>query len=109
LVLKVAWPDLGWPLLTGGRYSEVAVNTGLTVYTNIYFFFLTSILPLVHSPFGAATYFLGRTLMLSQSPFRYTLFKQLLLDFLEPVKLQYHQFLVRKLLVPMEDVFFLAR
>jgi hypothetical protein len=31
LVLKVAWPDLGWPLLTGGRYSEVAVNTGLTV------------------------------------------------------------------------------
>jgi hypothetical protein len=32
LVLKVAWPDLGWPLLTGGRYSEVAVNTGLTVY-----------------------------------------------------------------------------
>ncbi len=29
--IKVAWPDLGWPLLTGGRYSEVAVNTGLTV------------------------------------------------------------------------------
>jgi hypothetical protein len=33
LVLKVAWPDLGWPLLTGGRYSEVAVNTGLTVHS----------------------------------------------------------------------------
>ena len=32
LVLKVAWPDLGWPLLTGGRYSEVAVSSGLTVY-----------------------------------------------------------------------------
>jgi hypothetical protein len=32
LLLKVAWPDLGWPLLTGGRYSEVAVNTGLTVF-----------------------------------------------------------------------------
>jgi hypothetical protein len=32
LVLKVAWPDLGWPLLTGGRYSEVAVITGLTVF-----------------------------------------------------------------------------
>jgi hypothetical protein len=29
--IKKAWPDLGWPLLTGGRYSEVAVNTGLTV------------------------------------------------------------------------------
>jgi hypothetical protein len=25
----------GWPLLTGGRYSEVAARTGLTVY--IYF------------------------------------------------------------------------
>jgi len=23
-----------WPLLTGGRYSEVAVTTGLTVFTN---------------------------------------------------------------------------
>jgi hypothetical protein len=23
-----------WPLLTGGRYSEVAVRTGLTVYIN---------------------------------------------------------------------------
>ena len=22
LVLKKAWPDLGWPLLTGGRYSD---------------------------------------------------------------------------------------
>ena len=45
------------------------------------FFFLTSILILFPSPFRAATYFLGRTLMLSQSLFRYTLFKQLLLDF----------------------------
>jgi hypothetical protein len=35
LVLKVAWPGLGWPLLTGGRYSEVAVNTGLTVHQKI--------------------------------------------------------------------------
>jgi hypothetical protein len=45
------------------------------------FLFLTSILMLVPSPFGAATYFLDRTLMLSQSPFRNNLLKQLLLDF----------------------------
>jgi hypothetical protein len=32
--IKKAWPDLGWPLLTGGRYLEVAVNTGLTVFWN---------------------------------------------------------------------------
>jgi hypothetical protein len=25
-----------WPLLTGGRYSEVAVRTGLTVIKKIY-------------------------------------------------------------------------
>jgi hypothetical protein len=31
LVLELVWPDLVWPLLTGGRYSEVAVSTGLTV------------------------------------------------------------------------------
>jgi hypothetical protein len=31
LVSKLAWPDFVRPLLTGGRYSEVAVNTGLTV------------------------------------------------------------------------------
>ncbi len=37
LVLKVALRDLGWPLLTGGRYSEVAVNTGLTVETSLRF------------------------------------------------------------------------
>jgi hypothetical protein len=30
LVSKLAWPDFVRPLLTGGRYSEVAVNTGLT-------------------------------------------------------------------------------
>ncbi len=45
------------------------------------FLFLILILILVPSPFGAATNFLGRTLMLSQSPFRFTLFKQPLLDF----------------------------
>jgi hypothetical protein len=32
LVSKLAWPDFVRPLLTGGRYSEVAVNTGLTVF-----------------------------------------------------------------------------
>ncbi len=32
LVLELVWPDLVWPLLTGGRYSEVAVSTGLTVH-----------------------------------------------------------------------------
>ena len=26
-----------WPLLTGGRYSEVVVGTGLTVYHNKHF------------------------------------------------------------------------
>jgi hypothetical protein len=31
LVSKLAWPDFVRPLLTGSRYSEVAVNTGLTV------------------------------------------------------------------------------
>jgi hypothetical protein len=31
LVLKSVWPDLVWPLLTGGRYSEVVVKTGLIV------------------------------------------------------------------------------
>jgi hypothetical protein len=29
-VLQLDWSDLGWPLLTGGRCSEVVVNTGLT-------------------------------------------------------------------------------
>jgi hypothetical protein len=24
-----------WPLLTGGRYSEVVVRTGLTLYSNL--------------------------------------------------------------------------
>ena len=38
------------------------------------FLFLTSILILVPSPFGVSTSFLARTLMLSQSPFRYALF-----------------------------------
>jgi hypothetical protein len=33
LVSKLAWPDFVRQLLTGGRYSEVAVNTGLTVLT----------------------------------------------------------------------------
>jgi hypothetical protein len=31
LLLNLIWPGLGWPLLAGGRSSEVAVNTGLTV------------------------------------------------------------------------------
>ncbi len=32
LVLKLLGRDLGWLLLTDGRYSEVVVSTGLTVY-----------------------------------------------------------------------------
>ncbi len=58
----------------------------LALVRHFFFFFFEGIsLPYFYpypspSPFGAATYFLGRTLMLSQSPFRYTLFKQLLLD-----------------------------
>ncbi len=32
LGLKLLGRDLEWLLLTGGRYSEVVVNTGLTVY-----------------------------------------------------------------------------
>ena len=31
LELILAGPDRGWPLLTGGRCSEVVVSTGLTV------------------------------------------------------------------------------
>ncbi len=31
LVLKLLGQDLRWSLLTGGRYSEVVVSTGLTV------------------------------------------------------------------------------
>ncbi len=53
-------------------------------HTNPYPNFFFEGIPLSYyypSPFGAAAYFLGRTLMLSQFPFRYTLFKQLLLDF----------------------------
>jgi hypothetical protein len=38
LVLKLVWPDFAWPLLTGGRYSEVAVNTGLTVMSFLSYF-----------------------------------------------------------------------
>ncbi len=34
LVSKLARPDFVRPLMTGGRYSEVAVNTGLTVQSN---------------------------------------------------------------------------
>jgi hypothetical protein len=30
LVSKLAWLDFVRPLLTGGRYSELVVNTGLT-------------------------------------------------------------------------------
>jgi hypothetical protein len=32
LVFKLVQPDFAWLLLAGGRYSEVAVNTGLTVF-----------------------------------------------------------------------------
>ncbi len=35
LFLKLVWPDLFWPLLTDGHYSEVVVNTGLTVLSNL--------------------------------------------------------------------------
>jgi hypothetical protein len=31
---KLVWRDLVWPLLTGGHYSDVAVQTGLTVLIN---------------------------------------------------------------------------
>jgi hypothetical protein len=30
--MYLIWPGLGWPWLTGGRCSEVAVNSGLTVF-----------------------------------------------------------------------------
>jgi hypothetical protein len=36
LVLKLLGRDLEWPLLTGGRYSEVVVSTGLTVFKNTF-------------------------------------------------------------------------
>jgi hypothetical protein len=56
------------------QYSQMCMQ-------DFFFFFFEGIpLPYFYpypspSPFGAATYFLGRTLMLSQPPFRYTLFK----------------------------------
>ncbi len=31
LVLELFWPDFVWLLLTGGRYSEVAVSTGYDI------------------------------------------------------------------------------
>jgi hypothetical protein len=37
LVLKLLGQDLGWSLLTGGRYSEVVVSTSLTVFQIILF------------------------------------------------------------------------
>jgi len=33
LVLKLLGQDLGWSLLTGGRYLEVVASTGLTTKT----------------------------------------------------------------------------
>jgi len=30
LVLEFVWQNLVWPFLTGGRYSKVAISTGLT-------------------------------------------------------------------------------
>jgi len=38
LVLKLLGRVLEWSLLTGGRYSEVVVNTGLTVNSFTYCF-----------------------------------------------------------------------
>ncbi len=64
-------------------------NTMLNFFKTICF--LSSILILALSPFGLVTYF--RTLMLSQSPFRYTLFKQLRQDIYH-VKLQQSSFLL---------------
>ncbi len=37
LLLNLIWPALGWPLLAGGHCSEVAINTGLTVFRLQYF------------------------------------------------------------------------
>ncbi len=36
LLLKLLWWDFGWSLLTGGRYLEVLVNTGLTVLSLLF-------------------------------------------------------------------------
>ncbi len=43
LVLILLGRDLGWWLLTGGRYSEVVVNTGLTVLSILAFPNLTAL------------------------------------------------------------------
>jgi hypothetical protein len=37
---KLAVRAADWPLLTGGRYSEVAVRTGLTVHVICILFFI---------------------------------------------------------------------
>jgi hypothetical protein len=33
LLLNLVWPNLGLPLLEGGRCSKVIVNIGLTVFS----------------------------------------------------------------------------
>ncbi len=63
---------------------DIKINWAQPSFPSLYnpmssiFFSLSSILILVPSPFGVATSFLGRALMLSLLPFRYTVFKQLL-------------------------------
>ncbi len=40
LRFKLAVNVSNWPLLTGSRYSQVAVNSGLTVYVIVYVYWL---------------------------------------------------------------------
>jgi hypothetical protein len=42
-----------WPLLTGGRYSEVVVSTGLTVFWKDYYAGISHILVLTFSFSGS--------------------------------------------------------
>jgi hypothetical protein len=37
LRFRLVVDDSNWPLLTGGRYSEVVVRTGLTVFDKVIF------------------------------------------------------------------------
>jgi hypothetical protein len=55
LLLNLILQALGWPLLAGGRCSEVAVNTVLTVHTKQFMQFLKIqlifALSILHAPF----------------------------------------------------------
>jgi hypothetical protein len=51
-ILNLIWPALGWPLLAGGYFSEVAVYTGLTGLTGL------TVVPIIYSLLVTAKFLL---------------------------------------------------